>query len=401
VRYPNAFSQYLLEKPVPIRVGIAVVIQTIALLIYTLWPVHDVHGNFIVFIIPVVLSAWILGGWGFFVSLCVSVGLAWLYYGLTKQSFLPSINAFFDFLFSFVSVIFIGWLVSTLRNSLVIADEIAEQLEIINEEQQQLSEIKDQFLQNVNHELRTPLTAIYGYLELLLEYNARLDNEMRVTFLQHAMQSCDELQLLVNNVLDSMGIEKERKALFTEELVVRDNLFEVLERFDPKSVQMHDICVDIPDYIVVIANAQYLRQVFRNLLSNAFKYAPSHTPIMISARLYGDMVDPLHAAPEICISVEDRGPGIPANEISQLFGQFVRLRRDTSGHIRGSGLGLFLSKQFVEAMNGRIWVESEGIPGRGSNFRFTLPCVVHPKVSPQTTLEQFAQFRHTSLSVDA
>lgn len=401
MRYPNAFSQYLLEIPVVIRVGIALAIQFIALLIYILYPAHDIHGNFLVFIIPVVLSAGMLGGWGFFVSLCTSIGLAWLYYGLTTQSFLPSSDTFLGFLFSFIVMIFIGWLVSSQRDSLVIADEIAEQLEMITTEQQQLSEIKDQFLQNVNHELRTPLTAIYGYLELLLEYNGRLDNEMRVTFLQHAMQSCDELQLLVNNALDSMGIEKERQSLFIEELVVRDNLFEVLERFDPKSVQMHDIHVDIPDYIVVMANAQYLRQVFRNLLSNAFKYAPAYTPIMILARLYGDMVDPLHAAPEICISVEDRGPGIPANEISQLFGQFVRLRRDTSGHIRGSGLGLFLNKQFVEAMNGRIWVESEGIPGKGSNFRFTLPCVVHPKVRPQTIPEQFAQFRNASLPVDA
>ncbi|GCE18502.1 hypothetical protein KDK_23020 [Dictyobacter kobayashii] len=259
-------------------------------------------------------------------------------------------------------------------------------------EQSKLNEIKDQFLQNVNHELRTPLTAIYGYLELLLEHSEQLDSEIRTTFLQHAMQSCDELQLLVNNVLDTMGIEKERQTLYLEQIVVRDILFEVLERFDPQSVQRHNIYVDIPDYVVVQANAQYLRQILRNLLSNAFKYAPAGTPITVSAALYGMVVHPRHASPEICICVKDAGPGIPPDEMSLLFGQFVRLRRDTSGSVRGSGLGLFLSKQFVEAMGGRIWVESEGIEGKGSTFCFTLPCIVHPKVEAQTTLADFMQF---------
>ncbi|HLG76113.1 MAG TPA: ATP-binding protein, partial [Ktedonobacteraceae bacterium] len=120
---------------------------------------------------------------------------------------------------------------------------------------------------------------------------------------------------------------------------------------------------------------------------NAFKYAPEGTPITISAALYGDVVQPLHPAPEIYISVKDAGPGIPPQEIPLLFGQFVRLRRDTSGRVRGSGLGLFLSKQFVELMGGKIWVESEGVPGKGSNFIFTLPCVPRPTVKAKIKVE--------------
>ncbi len=75
---------------------------------------------------------------------------------------------------------------------------------------------------------------------------------------------------------------------------------------------------------------------------------------------------------QVYICVQDSGPGIPASEIPILFGKFVRLKRDLVGNIRGTGLGLYICKQLVEAMEGRIWVESSGIPGQGSRFCFTL-----------------------------
>jgi signal transduction histidine kinase len=309
-------------------------------------------------------------------------------------------NMIISFIINGIILLSIGLFISYQRDLLDQSDEMQIQFDIVYQENQKLDQMKDQFLQNVNHELRTPLTAIYGYLELLFEHNERLDNDMRVTFLQHAMQSCDELQLLVNNVLDSMGLEKEKLNPHIEQLPVIDIVYEVLERFDPKSVEEHSIHVHIPEYLVVNANAQYSRQVLRNLLSNAFKYAPAGTPITISAVLYGMVVDPLHAAPEIAICVADAGPGIPSNEMPMLFGQFVRLRRDTSGRIRGSGLGLFLSKQFVDAMGGRIWVESEGIEGKGSSFYFTLPCVVRPKVKAHTDSSLFASYSNP-ISIDA
>jgi nitrogen fixation/metabolism regulation signal transduction histidine kinase len=78
-------------------------------------------------------------------------------------------------------------------------------------------------------------------------------------------------------------------------------------------------------------------------------------------------------SPYVCICVRDTVPGIPPEEQSMLFQQFFRLKRDLSGTIRGTGLGLYLCRQFVEAMNGQIWVESSGIAGEGSSFCFTLP----------------------------
>lgn len=83
--------------------------------------------------------------------------------------------------------------------------------------------------------------------------------------------------------------------------------------------------------------------------------------------------------------MQDAGPGITPAELPMLFGKFVRLRRDLSGTTRGSGLGLYISKQLVEAMNGRIWVESTGRAGEGSRFCFTLPVasqvLVHERIN--------------------
>ena len=378
MRYWNALPRILLNLSPFMQLAVAILSEVIALILFT--NASWITQNPLVLVVPVTLVAWMYRKSGLFACLFIKLFILWIYYAQHYNTIFLPWKVFFFFIVSLVTLAIIGLLVAAQRDSLDMADEDQFEFQRLYTQNQKLDQLKDEFLQNVNHELRTPLTAIYGYLELLLEHNEKLDNTMRVTFLQHAMQSCDELQLLVNNVLDSMGLEKERLLLHIEQVPVIDTVYEVLERFDPKSVQEHSIHIDIPEYIVVCANVQYLRQVLRNLLSNAFKYAPAGTPITISASLYGMVVDPLHAAPEIVICVADKGPGIPPDELPRLFGQFVRLRRDTSGRVRGSGLGLFLSRQFVEAMDGRIWVKSDGIEGKGSFFYFTLPCVVRPKV---------------------
>jgi signal transduction histidine kinase len=198
------------------------------------------------------------------------------------------------------------------------------------------------------------------------------------------MYSCEELQLLVSNVLDTIQVGNESDSIYLEDLPVIDVIYEVVEHFDPRQQREYPVQVKVPTHLVVRANGQYFRQVLRNLLSNAFKYAPVDVPIYIDASLYGTIVQANHPAPEVCISVRDEGPGIPPEDIPRLFGQFVRLKRDVSGNVRGTGLGLYVSKQLVEAMGGRIWVESTGVLGEGSNFRFTLPCVTRTKVKAKT-----------------
>ena len=245
--------------------------------------------------------------------------------------------------------------------------------------QQQLSQLKDQFLVNVSHELRTPLTEVYGYLELLLAHESQLDEATKTTFLKHAISGCEELTLLINNVLDAIYTDSGTKPLCIQSVVVAEAVNDVLDQFDPRTIGNYTLQVKVPKTLSVEADPQYVRQVLRNLLSNAFKYAPLQTGVIISAENENTMYRSGETGRQVLVCVRDQGPGITASERDLLFNKFTRLQRDLSGPVRGTGLGLYISKQLVEAMGGRIWVKSKGIPGEGSDFCFTLPATISNK----------------------
>jgi PAS domain S-box-containing protein len=234
----------------------------------------------------------------------------------------------------------------------------------------ELEQRKDEFILNVSHELRTPLTALNGYLELLKEHDARLDAQTKARFLQQALENGDELTRLVNSILDALHVPAALPAVQREALSLARVVRNVLAQFDPQQ-QAHALQVQVPAHLQVWADRQALQQVLRNLLANAFKYAPLETPVVVSAAQREETWGNSGAtAVEIC--VQDAGPGIPPAEQALLFEKFVRLKRDLSGAVRGTGLGLYISKQLVEAMGGEMWVESSGRPGEGSRFCFTM-----------------------------
>ena len=237
------------------------------------------------------------------------------------------------------------------------------------EQERQVNRLKDDFIVNVSHELRTPLTTILGYLELLNEHREQLDDTLQATFLNQIGQGCQELMILVEGILDATQVSQEVSSPQREVVSVAHAVHEALAACDPRIRQDYRLHVDVPEQLTMCADQHYLRQVLHNLLSNAFKYAPTHTEITIRA------AQDKASASHVCIRVKDEGPGIPANEIPLLFGKFVRLKRDLSGKVRGTGLGLYICKQLVEAMQGQIWVESSGEAGAGSEFCFTLPSV--------------------------
>ncbi|WP_126630940.1 sensor histidine kinase [Dictyobacter alpinus] len=238
-----------------------------------------------------------------------------------------------------------------------------QQLNIAYEHQQQLEILRDQFLMSVSHELRTPLTEVKGYINLLLEYGNKIDDETRAAFMQSASYGCDELELIISNVLGSSRIGQEIKPLSMQELPLLSTITEICEHI---YLEEHTLRLAIPADLIILADRQQLRQVLRNLISNACKYSPAQTLIEISALVEDD------SEPMVRICLQDAGPGIAADEIPLLFHKFSRLKRDMMGSVRGTGLGLYISKQFVEGMGGRIWVESAGVAGQGSCFCFTL-----------------------------
>ncbi len=238
------------------------------------------------------------------------------------------------------------------------------------ERQWQLNQLKDQFILNVNHELRSPLMALGGWLEALNLYHEQMDYTVQANYFSKALGSYEAIMLLVNNVLDLAQINGVKPPQM-EVCQVIEVVNEELESFDPREAQDFAIQLDIPAQLQVWANRQYLRRVLGNLLANAFKYAPRHTRVVVGAML-DDTLEQIGGTPGVCISVKDAGPGIPPLEQAFLFEKFVRLERDLATSVRGCGLGLYISRQLVEVMGGRIWVESSGRAGEGSRFCFTL-----------------------------
>lgn len=237
----------------------------------------------------------------------------------------------------------------------------------------ELEQRKDEFLMHVSHELRTPLTSLVGFLELLKEFGTQLDESKKSGFLLQAIENCHELTFLVNEVLDVMRFQHNTKPAQPTKLSLAAEVRAVLEQLDPRNTQYYTFNIEIAQHLTVWSDQKYLRQVLRNLLSNACKYTPKRTVVTISATLDENSDYSTEAIPKVSIAVQDAGPGIPPAEQLLLFDKFIRLKRDLVSSVRGTGLGLYICKQLVELMGGRIWVESSGRAGEGSRFCFTLP----------------------------
>ena len=250
--------------------------------------------------------------------------------------------------------------------------QLYQQLRNAHQHLQELDQLKDQFMITASHELRTPLTAVHGYLELLAEHGDGISRQQQQEFLQKARRGCDELVLLLNNVMDASRLEIEAglRPAYLQQVDVEEEVRGVIDLIEPQLTQEHrEVHVYIPHKLLVKADPVRLRQVLLNLSVNALKYSEAGTPITFTARTVFDK------APSALVSITDKGNGIKPWDQARLFQRFVRLESDLNSSVRGSGLGLYISRRLIEAMDGKIWIESSGIPGAGSTFHFQLPLV--------------------------
>ncbi len=376
MRYMNGLLRLLLTLPRPLRIGIAITCGSLGLIIYMLSFPLTHNGN----ILPVSLGIviWMFKKKGFLIYSCVGTPILIVYHTI-RMSHMWSYAFVFSFIIGFFTLVLEGFFVIMLRELVDSTDEARKKaqeaekrIEAAYEQQYQLNQIKDQFLLNINHELRTPLTELHGYLELLHARYEQLNMTTQMRYIKHAFQASKEVQQLTYNVLDAMQIDEQGKVLLAAEFTLASHVEDIVEHLNVDKLQDYTLQLEIPADLTVFANAQAVRQVLHNLLSNVFKYAPPQTKISIHAEQMSMQED---GKEYICVSVQDEGSGITADEIPHLFQQFVRLKRDISGPIRGTGLGLYICRKLVEAMGGSIWVESDGVPGHGSRFFFTLPAI--------------------------
>jgi signal transduction histidine kinase len=258
---------------------------------------------------------------------------------------------------------------NSLRGTLETLNQTYEQLS----QAQQIDDLKDQFITQVNHELRTPIMSLQGYVDLIYELDDSLTIPDRKLMLTRARSAGENLIRFVNDVLDTRRVDQD---VTFERMVtpVRPAIADALMVIPP--TDQRPVQVDVAGEIAIWGEPTRLRQVLTNLVSNAVKYSPVGSPIEITAWNQGDMVE---------IDVRDYGFGIPRGQAEALFHRFVRLERDLRSRVRGTGVGLYLCRTYVEAMGGTITVESSGIPGEGSRFIIHLPAFAGLLDTPELT----------------
>jgi GAF domain-containing protein/anti-sigma regulatory factor (Ser/Thr protein kinase) len=221
---------------------------------------------------------------------------------------------------------------------------------------------KSEFLANMSHELRTPLNAIIGFSEVLAQGLFGDVNEKQREYLNDVIGSGQHLLSLINDILDLSKIEAGRMELelstFAFRSALQSGVTIVRERAARNGIALN---VDVSDEVgQVEADERKVKQVLYNLLSNAVKFTPDGGNVNVSVRRDNG---------DVRVDVQDNGIGIAEADQARIFEEFQQVGRERSRE--GTGLGLTLTKRFVELHGGRIWLESA--PGRGSTFTFTLP----------------------------
>lgn len=246
------------------------------------------------------------------------------------------------------------------RNARIYAREREAKMRLV-----ELDQLRTDFVSTVSHELRTPLTGIKGFTETLLTYWTRLDDARRQHYLDRIYGASKRLQRLVQDLLFVSKVEGGSLPLTIRRVALEDLLeaavMEIKQKYRGQVVEVA-VPGPLPE---VLADADRAQQVLVNLMDNGVKYSPEGSEIVVRC-------DALPT--EVRLAVIDHGPGIRPQDMPRLFTRFGKIDQVIrAGHV-GTGLGLFISKQLVEQMQGTIAVKS--VVGEGSEFSFTLPRAV-------------------------
>jgi signal transduction histidine kinase len=248
----------------------------------------------------------------------------------------------------------------------------AERLQEAYDEVRKLDELKSAFIRNVSHELRTPLALIQGYMDLILDGQlGPLRAEHRQGLVVVAEKAA-ELNRLVSDIISlqtigAMGFDLEMLCLAS---VVGKTLHAARLRAEKAQMRLELSLLCRESLLRVRGDAKRLDQVFSHLLDNAIKFSPNGGTVEVRLDREEGMV---------CVQVEDQGIGLAPDQWERIFDRFYQVDGSSTRSYGGTGLGLALVKEVVEAHGGGVWVESEGAPGQGCTFTVVLPAHDEPE----------------------
>jgi two-component system sensor histidine kinase/response regulator len=244
--------------------------------------------------------------------------------------------------------------------------ELKHSRDMIVRYSQQLAHLnneKNEFMGIVAHDLRSPLGAIKGFAELILE-DTQVPREELEDFTRRIRDTAQRMSEMVQNLLDANRIERGEMKVALAPCELSQLLCAVVQSYQPRAAaKQQTIQLDgAAAPVTVMADPNVTVQVLENLVSNAIKYSPPGKNIYARLRVVEGAAR---------CEVQDEGPGLSAEDQQKLFGKFARLSAKPTGGEHATGLGLSIVKRLVEAMNGRVWCESE--LGEGATFIVELP----------------------------
>ena len=235
-------------------------------------------------------------------------------------------------------------------------------------EERALDELKGEFVATVSHELRTPLASIYGAAQTLRRVDVQLADENRERLLGVIAAESERLSRIAGEILLASNLDSGRFSVEKQQLDVEELVTEVVDAMRALVASRQDIVIDLVTnggLTPVAGDGDKLRQVLINLLDNAVKYSPDGGRIEVRVEPHDNCVR---------FVIRDEGLGIPHGEQQRIFGKFYRLDPRLTRGVGGTGLGLYICRELVRRMEGRLSVTSS--EGRGSSFVVDLPAAV-------------------------